>query len=929
MTTTTMKRATQGTARLLLGLGFALCSGAFAGSAWAISASLTAPANNAVFTAPASITLTATATPTNANRPIAKVEFFRGGATLIGTDTTSPYSFAWTNVPAGTYSLTAKATDSTGATATSTAVSVKVNAPPTVSLTSPANNAVFSPGATIALAATAADSDGTISKVEFFQGTTLIGSDTSSPYSLNWTSVPTGSYSLTARATDSNGAVTTSAPVVITVDSPPTVSITAPANNAIFLPPANVTVSASATDADGTVAKVEFFDGTTLVGTVTAAPFSVTLANLAAGTHTLTARATDDLGLSTTSTAVTIRVDAAPTVSITAPANGAVFTAPAGVTITATATDSDGTVAKVDFFDGATLAGTATAAPYSVTLTNVSAGTHALTARATDNQGAVTTSAAVSIIVNTPPTVSITAPAANAVFTAPANVTITATATDSDGTVAKVDFYAGAALIGTANTAPYTFIWANVAAGSYSLTAVATDNLGASTTSAAVPIAVNAQTTLSASPTSVAVGGTVTATWSGIAAPSTGNFLGLYAPGSNTQLSYLFLNGAASGSLPFTLPDSMAQGTYELRLFAPNSALLAISNSFTAGPPVTVSGTVSASGAVLAGVTFAASNGGTCTTSNASGQYSCTVLQGWSGSVTPSFSGFSLTPASRDYTGVAANVSAQDYTASSTTQLSASPTAVAVGGTLTASWSGIAAPSTGNFLGLYAPGSNTQLSYLFLNGAASGSLPFTLQFHRRSAGDGERDGDRGRRGARRGDVRREQRRHLHHLERLGSVQLHGASGLVGDRDAVAQRLQLRALLAQLQRRERQSDRAELRGCLPGKRDGDGERNGRRRGEFHGDQRRHLHRLGCLGPVQLHRAAGLVGDRDAVACRLHLRARVARLQRRDRPSDGAELCGQPAACAERHGDVERLAARRSEFRGDQRRRVHLIECLGSV
>src|SRR6266487_5960070 len=115
----------------------------------------------------------------------------------------------------------------------------------------------------------------------------------------------------------------------------------------------------------------------------------------------------------------------------------------------------------------------------------------------------------------------------------------------------------------------------------------------------------------------------------------------------NTQLSYLFLNGAASGSLPFTLP-TMAQGTYQLRLFAPNSALLAISNSFTVGTPVSVSGTVTASGAVLAGVSFAATNGGTCTASNASGQYSCTVLQGWSGSVTPSFSDFILTPASRD-----------------------------------------------------------------------------------------------------------------------------------------------------------------------------------------------------------------------------------------------------------------------------------------
>src|SRR2546430_1057064 len=312
MTTTTMNRAKQGTTRLLLGLGLAACAAGFASPAWAaLSASLTAPAANSVFQAGATITLTATATPANSSRPIVKVEFFRS-TTLIGTDTTSPYSFAWTNVPAGSYSLTAKATDSTGATATSKSVSIKVNAPPTVSLTAPANNAVFNTGSTIALAATAADSDGTISKVEFFRGATLIGSDTTSPYSFNWTSVPTGAYTLTARATDSNGAVTTSAAVNITVDTAPTVNITAPANNAVFLPATNVTVTASAADADGTVARVDFFDGATLVATATAAPFTTTLSNPAAGTHTLTARATDNLGRSTTSAAVAIRVDAAP-----------------------------------------------------------------------------------------------------------------------------------------------------------------------------------------------------------------------------------------------------------------------------------------------------------------------------------------------------------------------------------------------------------------------------------------------------------------------------------------------------------------------------------------------------------------------------------------------------------------------------------------
>ena len=92
--------------------------------------------------------------------------------------------------------------------------------------------------------------------------------------------------------------------------------------------------------------------------------------------------------------------NAAPTVAITSPANGATFTSPANITITATATDTDGTVTKVDFFDGATLVGTATSAPYTATIPNATTGAHVLTAQATDNAAAVTTSAAVNVTVN-------------------------------------------------------------------------------------------------------------------------------------------------------------------------------------------------------------------------------------------------------------------------------------------------------------------------------------------------------------------------------------------------------------------------------------------------------------------------------------------------------------------------------------------------
>ncbi len=88
---------------------------------------------------------------------------------------------------------------------------------PTVNITAPANGEAFLSNADILLKADAADSDGTVKKVEFFQGATKIGEDTTSPYQYLWTGVPVGAYSLTAKATDNTQMTTTSAPVAINV----------------------------------------------------------------------------------------------------------------------------------------------------------------------------------------------------------------------------------------------------------------------------------------------------------------------------------------------------------------------------------------------------------------------------------------------------------------------------------------------------------------------------------------------------------------------------------------------------------------------------------------------------------------------------------------------------------------------------------------
>ncbi|QYC45671.1 Exoglucanase B precursor [Nonomuraea coxensis DSM 45129] len=141
------------------------------------------------------------------------------------------------------------------------------NTPPTISLTSPTAGQTFTAPATVPIAATAADADGTVAKVDFYQGSTLLGTDTTSPYSYNWTNVAAGSYSITARATDNSGAATTSSPVGITVSqntgpalvvSPTTLSV-AEGGSASFgvklsqAPSANVTVSVARASGDADI----------------------------------------------------------------------------------------------------------------------------------------------------------------------------------------------------------------------------------------------------------------------------------------------------------------------------------------------------------------------------------------------------------------------------------------------------------------------------------------------------------------------------------------------------------------------------------------------------------------------------------------------------------------------------------------------------
>ena len=98
-----------------------------------------------------------------------------------------------------------------------------------------------------------------------------------------------------------------------------------------------------------------------------------------------------------------------------------------------------------------------------------------------------------SVSQNHAPAIILTAPPNGASYSAPASIKVSATAGDTDGAVEKVEFFSGAALLGAGSTAPYSYTWNNVAAGTYTLSAKATDNLGASATTNPVTIIVSAQ----------------------------------------------------------------------------------------------------------------------------------------------------------------------------------------------------------------------------------------------------------------------------------------------------------------------------------------------------------------------------------------------------------------------------------------------------
>jgi Zn-dependent metalloprotease len=152
------------------------------------------------------------------------------------------------------------------------------------------------------------------------------------------------------------------------------------------------------------------------------------------------------------------------------------------VTITATASDPDGSISHVEFYAGSIKLAQVETAPYAYTWQNVPAGNHLIIARAVDNIGGTKDSSPRLLTVsgtgnpNSPPTVNLTISADQ--IAAQGTVTLTAAAADRDGTITLVEFYNGSAKLAQVETPPYVYVWENIPAGNHLLTARATDNEG-------------------------------------------------------------------------------------------------------------------------------------------------------------------------------------------------------------------------------------------------------------------------------------------------------------------------------------------------------------------------------------------------------------------------------------------------------------------
>lgn len=311
----------------------------------------------------------------------------------------------------GDHAVSVRATDEAGHQATdSVSFTVDLGAP-VVTITSPADGALFNTDA-VTVTWTVSDAEATV-EVSLDGGAWEAASGGSETFS----GLDDGSHTVDVRATDEGGNEGGDSVTFAVDTTPPSVTITAPAEGAIIAS-SSVSVTWTAADAYSTEYSVDGGAWLAVSGT------SVTLSSLSDGEHTVTVRVSDEAGNEAEDT-VGFAVDTAdPSVSITSPEDGAVIDS-SSVALAWTATDVDTTEYSVD--GGSWLAVTGT----SVTVSSLADGEHTISVRVTDVAGNTAMDSVAVTVDTAAPTVVITAPASDASV---ADTTVAVVFSADDGT---------------------------------------------------------------------------------------------------------------------------------------------------------------------------------------------------------------------------------------------------------------------------------------------------------------------------------------------------------------------------------------------------------------------------------------------------------------------------------------------------------------
>jgi len=342
------------------------------------------------------------------------------------------------------------------------------NSLPSVTIVQPMNGDKFISPTTVTITANTYDVDGKITKLEFYIGTTNVFTETTPPYTYQLAINTPGTYKLTAKAYDNDGGVSTSDTVTITATTCTATgtlrrevwkNITGLTTNEIpyntvapdtvemvtnFSGPTNVgdnygaryrgyicvpvsggyrfriasddysKLFLSTDENPDNKVQIAFIDGWTHAGEYNKYPSQSSAPQYLLAGHSYYIEALHKENQGNDNLSVDwlnlnnftyenpipgIRLspykNSPPVITITSPKNGTNYNPPANIMINAIASDSNGVVAKVEFYNGNTLLQTFTSSPYTFTLNNVPSGVYTLKAKAYDNDGDITTDSVV------------------------------------------------------------------------------------------------------------------------------------------------------------------------------------------------------------------------------------------------------------------------------------------------------------------------------------------------------------------------------------------------------------------------------------------------------------------------------------------------------------------------------------------------------